>query len=350
VSKRLSFLYSPGALRSTLFSVACTHSASCRIFRSFTQLSRRHFPFQNTNKMRFSTGLTLAAAVLCVDARAFHWHGKGASKDDDRPFPFDAGRPYPTGGPGPFPGPSGWPMPISQPAPTGGHPVPTGGYPFPTGHPIPSGHVQPTGAVPSSPAPVPTSATSATEVPTSEVIATTFEVSTRTRPAEVTPSTSTSTTAAAATTTAAAPPPSTGLTEDEQNALDAHNSARSEVGAAPLVWDADLAAEAQAYAEELISVGSLVHSGTSGQGENLYGGSSDATPCVNAANMWIGEKSSYSGEVITESNYQGFGHYTQIVWGSTTHVGMGVATGPDGATYVVARYSPPGNMLGETAY
>jgi hypothetical protein len=37
-----------------------------------------------------------------------------------------------------------------------------------------------------------------------------------------------------------------------------------------------------------------------------------------------------------------------MIWSTTTHVGMAFATSPSGATYVVARYSPPGNTVGES--
>ena len=43
------------------------------------------------------------------------------------------------------------------------------------------------------------------------------------------------------------------------------------------------------------------------------------------------------------------GHFTQVVWKSTTKVGAGIATYNDGnnvATYIVARYKPAGNVIG----
>ncbi|ETS79634.1 hypothetical protein PFICI_09487 [Pestalotiopsis fici W106-1] len=159
--------------------------------------------------------------------------------------------------------------------------------------------------------------------------------------------TKTSSTTAAATTSASSS--SGSLTTDEQNALDAHNSARSDVGTSALVWDADLAAEAQEWAETIASQGSLTHSSTSNEGENLYMGY-DSTPYTSAVAAWVSEKADYSGETISSTNYMTFGHYTQVVWSTTTNVGMGSATSSDGATYVVARYSPPGNYIGETAY
>ncbi|KAF6804457.1 pathogenesis-related protein [Colletotrichum sojae] len=152
--------------------------------------------------------------------------------------------------------------------------------------------------------------------------------------------TSTPVAAAASSTPAAS---AAGLTADQQKALDAHNSARSDVGVPALTWDATLAKNAQDWADHLISVGSLTHSQTSGEGENLYMQSGGSTPNANAADAWLGEKSLYNGEAISATNYMGFGHYTQAVWKSTTKVGMAIATDSKGATYVVARYSPPGN-------
>ncbi|MEI9851281.1 MAG: CAP domain-containing protein [Sphingomonas sp.] len=43
------------------------------------------------------------------------------------------------------------------------------------------------------------------------------------------------------------------------------------------------------------------------------------------------------------------GHYTQMVWWSTTHVGCAVA-GNGARDYLVCRYSPRGNWIGQSAY
>lgn len=40
----------------------------------------------------------------------------------------------------------------------------------------------------------------------------------------------------------------------------------------------------------------------------------------------------------------------QCLWHGTTHVGMGKAKSKDGATYIVARYTPQGNMAGEQPF
>jgi hypothetical protein len=43
------------------------------------------------------------------------------------------------------------------------------------------------------------------------------------------------------------------------------------------------------------------------------------------------------------------GHYTQMVWRETREVGIGMAQSKHGL-YVVARYSPAGNIVGEKPY
>ena len=61
----------------------------------------------------------------------------------------------------------------------------------------------------------------------------------------------------------------------------------------------------------------------------------------------INDYSFSSGRTI---NGKAIGHFTQLVWDDTTHVGMGIATkqsGPYWITYIVAKYSPPGNYRGQ---
>lgn len=106
---------------------------------------------------------------------------------------------------------------------------------------------------------------------------------------------------------------SSGLTADQQAALDAHNAARKEVGQVAQVWDESLANDAQEWATHLVSVGSLTHSEGSGQGENLYMQSSTGSPFANAAKMWIDEKSSYNGQAIGEGDFASYGHYSEFL-------------------------------------
>ncbi|KAF4993189.1 hypothetical protein FGRMN_6674 [Fusarium graminum] len=141
---------------------------------------------------------------------------------------------------------------------------------------------------------------------------------------------------------------SSSLTSDQQKAVDLHNEARKAVGNGPLEWDDSLVAGAQEWADHIASLGNLVHS-QGADGENLYMGTT-STPMADAVEAFLSEKSLYKGEAISGSNYMGFGHYTQCVWKSTTKVAMAVSKGSDGASYVVARYQEPGNMIGSKPY
>ena len=41
--------------------------------------------------------------------------------------------------------------------------------------------------------------------------------------------------------------------------------------------------------------------------------------------------------------------WQQVIWPSTTRVGMGIALAKDQRWFVVARYAPPGNYVGLNA-
>lgn len=140
--------------------------------------------------------------------------------------------------------------------------------------------------------------------------------------------------------------------------LKVHNDARAAVGAgiAPLRWSAELAADAQIWADELKERNSgLTHRNLNvppssieyrTYGENLYRGSTqgNASP-AKAAEAWLSERKDYENSTGRET-----GHYTQMVWANTTHTGFGIAIASDGNVYVVGVYDPPGNYGGEKPY
>jgi pathogenesis-related protein 1 len=134
--------------------------------------------------------------------------------------------------------------------------------------------------------------------------------------------------------------------------LDIHNRERAAVSVPPLVWSDKLANDAKTWVEHLARLGSLVHSGGSGQGENLsYRSSSGGPSTISTAQLiqgWISEKNDYHGAPIVKGG-QVTGHYTQMVWRTTTAVGCATASAGQ-SVYLVCRYSPPGNMLGERPY
>jgi len=60
------------------------------------------------------------------------------------------------------------------------------------------------------------------------------------------------------------------------------------------------------------------------------------------------EKNVFQGlPSVTGSNT--VGHYTQMVWKSTTQVGCGTATSNNYAV-LSCRYTPPGNVIGQKPY
>ena len=145
----------------------------------------------------------------------------------------------------------------------------------------------------------------------------------------------------------------------ENTILNIHNQERANVQVPTLTWSNSLATDAQGYANELASMGLgpddiPPHSGDQSQGENLSWGSSNGYSLETSVQQWAGEKSNYeAGHVMSDDDFvEGapmIGHYTQMVWKDTTEVGCGQANNTD-VTYLVCRYTPPGNVIGETPY
>lgn len=137
--------------------------------------------------------------------------------------------------------------------------------------------------------------------------------------------------------------------------LAAHNVERARVGTAPLLWDDDLAVEAGVWAWELINAGRWEHDpAMHGHGENLWTGwgSRIWTP-EEMVGEWTAEKRHYRRGVFPNVSRTGdwtaVGHYTQMVWSRTTHVGCAIASRGNRAV-LACRYSPPGNIDGLRAF
>jgi pathogenesis-related protein 1 len=154
-------------------------------------------------------------------------------------------------------------------------------------------------------------------------------------------------------------PPVTGskvTSQQAQSALDFHNKVRKEVNVPNLEWSRELAAYAQIWAAKLASDGcKLEHRPPTGKwariyGENIYFGTAKALTASDASKAWYGEIKDYHNEKLTMSNFAKVAHYTQMVWRSTTKVGIGQAACPSGATIIVANYSPMGNYMGQKPY
>ena len=135
--------------------------------------------------------------------------------------------------------------------------------------------------------------------------------------------------------------------------LASHNAERARLRLAPLRWSADLAAQAALWASVLAKRKQMSHSPDSqrpGQGENLFTGTAGAYSLEDMVGDLIDEKADFRPgifpKVAIDGNWHNVGHYTQIIWRKTREVGCAVASG-GGDDYLVCRYFPAGNMIGE---
>uniref|UniRef100_K3WS52 SCP domain-containing protein n=1 Tax=Globisporangium ultimum (strain ATCC 200006 / CBS 805.95 / DAOM BR144) TaxID=431595 RepID=K3WS52_GLOUD len=133
---------------------------------------------------------------------------------------------------------------------------------------------------------------------------------------------------------------------DPVTCLAAHNKVRAAVGVPALTWDASLAAKGVSWAQHMEDLNFFDHN-TPGQDDsqmnNLYSG----TSCLDAVAAFESEKSMFPADhIVREENYIDYGHYSMMVWRTTTRVGCG-----RGATKnLVCYYEEPGNVVGEAAY
>jgi Cysteine-rich secretory protein family len=136
--------------------------------------------------------------------------------------------------------------------------------------------------------------------------------------------------------------------------LAAQNKYRIGVNEQPLAWSSDLAKGARAWARHLADdVHALQHSGEAGVGENLAMWTAGRASLTQLVDLWGAEKryfveSSFPA-VSTTGDWHKVGHYTQMIWRNTTEVGCGLATG-GGYDFLVCRYAPQGNFMGEKVY
>ncbi|KAK4438022.1 Basic form of pathogenesis-related protein 1 [Sesamum alatum] len=134
-----------------------------------------------------------------------------------------------------------------------------------------------------------------------------------------------------------------------QDYVNAHNTARNQVGVGPVVWDTTLANYAQNYANQRISDCALTHS-NGVYGENLAKGSSSSFSGVTAVNMWVAEKQYYDYNTNSCIGGNQCLHYTQVVWRDSTRLGCARVQCNNGWYYVVCSYDTAGNWEGEWPY
>lgn len=146
--------------------------------------------------------------------------------------------------------------------------------------------------------------------------------------------------------------PGSKLTESEIGIiLKQHNDERAIVGVPPLVWNCALANYAQKWANQ----GIFEHSSSEQlagiipgieAGENLAADTeSNAIPGVSG---WLEEKQFWNNQTGTCREGEVCGHYTQMVWRTTTQIGCGINRNAPGEyrQLFVCNYSPAGNAPG----
>ena len=152
-------------------------------------------------------------------------------------------------------------------------------------------------------------------------------------------------------------------TEEIGRVVDEHNRLRREVGVPEMEWDATLDAHAQTWADAMARDKKFEHSKERhGEGENIaWGMGYGRSKCIDVALEGWGEREKLiyidHGEPVIRASsakekefFLTIGHYTQMVWDGTTHVGVAIAKADDGSYYTCARYSPTGNYLGQHPY
>ncbi|KAA8545730.1 hypothetical protein F0562_020819 [Nyssa sinensis] len=139
-----------------------------------------------------------------------------------------------------------------------------------------------------------------------------------------------------------------------QDYLDAHNTARAQVGVGPMTWDNTVAAYAQRYANQRIGDCNPVHSGGP-YGENLAMGSGalmgfGGFTGKDAVTVWVAEKPNYDYNSNSCAEGKECGHYTQVIWGNSIRLGCASAQCNNGGWFITCNYDPPGNNIGQRPY
>jgi hypothetical protein len=142
--------------------------------------------------------------------------------------------------------------------------------------------------------------------------------------------------------------------EIESRLVAAHNGPRAELGEAPLHWSPRLADDAERWARHLAEIGRMEHWGArgerpNGEGENLWMGTRGRFTVEQMVGAWANEKLQLRHLRRWEDDFHAVGHYTQMVWRGTTSVGCAIARNQQ-FEFLVCRYAPQGNIMGQNPY
>jgi uncharacterized protein YkwD len=133
-------------------------------------------------------------------------------------------------------------------------------------------------------------------------------------------------------------------TDFGKSLLSASNKLRAKHASPPLKWSPPAAAKAKEWARHLAKSGTLQHGNHEGMGQNLAYKMGQELSAQEVANMWYDEISKY--DYNNPGFKSGTGHFTQLIWASSTQMGAAIVT-QGNRSYVVANYSPPGNITND---
>lgn len=223
-------------------------------------------------------------------------------------------------------------------------------------------------------APVPTTSTEApvettsaapvvVETPTTSAESSTSEVI-KAVTTQATTSTTPVATEAASTTSAAS---ASSATDFDSTCLYHHNVHRANHSAPDVTYDSGLAASAQVLSDRCSNAHDVTING-GGYGQNIasYGSTGDSSLAIDTliasviTNMWYnGEAALYDsfyGQANPTDNFENWGHFSQVVWKSTTKIGCGATLCAPGTIFdglstwfAVCNYETAGNVAGEYA-
>jgi len=136
--------------------------------------------------------------------------------------------------------------------------------------------------------------------------------------------------------------------------LQQQNAYRIALQLPPMEWSRALAADALSWARHLAEIDKGEHDQEiiGKEGENLWWGTANAFAFGDMVAAWGNEKRLFRPGAYPDCKVNHaavVGHYTQMVWRNTRSVGCALV-GNGRHDYLVCRYSPPGNVIGQPPY
>ena len=139
--------------------------------------------------------------------------------------------------------------------------------------------------------------------------------------------------------------------ENMKGMLERHNYWRAKWKLPALKWSTEMQKLAQGWADELAKKGcKMEHRPNNKAGENIYWSSGIKSTTQMVTDAWANEKDFYDfAKMECKQEWWKCGHFTQLVWSSTTQVGCGMAKCGEQEIWV-CNYNPPGNWVGQKPF